>query len=334
MATEKTLAQPVQHRLPMTFDPDRLLDDLMALRDHQRQPQPGPYHNGEWTGISLHSAGGQPGAAPSFPSLKEYTFTPAIDRTPYFKEILSSLPFRLQVVRILSLPPGGRIGEHFDFFSNFQFGLVRLHVPIVTHPDVEFLIEGERCRWREGEFWYGDFSKPHSVSNGSDVTRVHLVIDSEINEPFLSMLPAAYVAEQAKKGITLASPEHKVQEEELRRYECRFDIPGTIMPFLVLGRLEDLIKGSSAQVVCVESRLLVLIDGVERFFLRSLGEGRFGFVGLSDGCFLEFEVREDRVAGISFVIRGVQRDLVRARLGIAKGEPVAEQRVPLRVCEG
>ena len=328
-----TAAKLLQHLLPISFDPARLLDDLTALSDQPRQPQPGPYHNGEWGGISLYSAGGSLSAAPSFPSLHDYAFTPAAERTPYLREILSDLPLRLQVVRLLSLPPGGTIGEHFDFFANFQFGLVRLHVPIVTHPEVEFVIAGERCRWREGEFWYGDFSQPHSVCNRSDVTRVHMVIDCEVNRSLLEMLPEAYVADQTRMGVTLASPEYELPEEELRQYECRLRIPGTILPFLVLGKLQDLIKGCSAEIVCVDSRLPVLIDGTERFFLRPLGDGRFGFLGLSNGCFLEFEVGEDGVARAEFVIRGVQRDLVRARLGIAKGERLAEQRVALDVLQ-
>ena len=109
----------------------------------------------------------------------------------------------LAAVRILTLPPGGHIKEHFDYHTNFQYGLLRLHIAIVTHPDVEFVIGGERVSFMPGELWFGDFSMTHSVENKSDVTRVHLVIDVQINDFVLSMFPDEYVAGRRAEGIAI-----------------------------------------------------------------------------------------------------------------------------------
>ena len=174
-------------RLPRTYDAERLQQDLQVLRDVQSAPQPGPYHAGEWTGIALHSMGGKDSVFPSAAGMDRYQETENLKRAPYFKYVLDDLKCPKEVVRILFLPPGGHIKDHFDFHTSFQFGLLRLHVPIVTHPDVIFLIDGQRVTWKAGELWYGDFSKVHSIKNDSPVVRVHMVIDVQINDFVLGL---------------------------------------------------------------------------------------------------------------------------------------------------
>ena len=146
-------------KLPRTYDVELLRQDLQTLRDVQGAPQPGPYHAGEWTGIALHSMGGKDSVFPSAAGMDRYQETDNLKRAPYFKYVLDDLKCPKEVVRILFLPPGGHIKDHFDFHTSFQFGLLRLHIPIVTHPDVVFLIAGQRMVWSPGELWFGDFSK-------------------------------------------------------------------------------------------------------------------------------------------------------------------------------
>ena len=50
---------PVSVRLPRRYDVELLKRDLEALCEVRRAAQPGPYHQGEWTGIALHSMGGK-----------------------------------------------------------------------------------------------------------------------------------------------------------------------------------------------------------------------------------------------------------------------------------
>src|SRR5205823_4883884 len=158
-------------RLPRTYDVDLLLRGFRALSDVPTAPQPGPYHKGEWTGIALYSMGGKDSVFPSSPGMDRYQETEQLRRAPYFKQILDELESPKEVVRILFLPPGGHIKDHFDFHTSFQFGLLRLHIPIVTHPDVAFIIDGQRMDWKAGELWYGDFSRVHSVKNDSQIVR-------------------------------------------------------------------------------------------------------------------------------------------------------------------
>src|SRR5450755_4690071 len=143
MTTMATMTSDAAVRLPITYDVDLLLRDLQVLRDVPTAPQPGPYHKGEWTGIALHSMGGKDSVFPSSPGMDRYQETDSLRQTPYFKQILDELQCPKEVVRILFLPPGGHIKDHFDFHTSFQFGLVRLHIPILTDPGVAFIIDGQ-----------------------------------------------------------------------------------------------------------------------------------------------------------------------------------------------
>src|SRR5215469_838795 len=196
--------EPVAIRLPQTYDVARLISDLRVLDQGKATEQPGPYHQGEWKGIALHAMGGKQSVFPSAAGTDHYRETDELRRTPYFQKILHDLKCPKGVVRILFLPPGGHIKDHFDFHTSFQFGLLRLHIPIITHPDVVFLIDGERVWWRAGELWYGDFSKVHSVKNNSPAVRVHMVIDVQINDFVLSLFPEDFVERRRAEGISLS----------------------------------------------------------------------------------------------------------------------------------
>jgi hypothetical protein len=61
-------------------------------------------------------------------------------------------------------------------------GDVRLHIPVVTNPSVEFYLAGRRVPMQAGECWYLDLSLPHRVQNLGASERVHLVIDCVLND--------------------------------------------------------------------------------------------------------------------------------------------------------
>lgn len=313
-------------KLPFEFDPDRLAEDVDSLETFARESQPGPYHKGEWTGLAIHASGGIQSAAPGFPSMEPYAFTPEADYAPYLKSILEGLDFSLEVVRALWLPPGGQIGRHYDFDINFQFGLCRLHIPMRTNADVSFLIAGKRVEMRVGEFWYGDFAQPHEVINRGPTARVHAVLDVEINQALLSLLPEAIVAEQAQEGSISIRRGAASAVEDLKACEGDFFVPRTVLPFLKLGRLAEMAAGAKAQVRADDEGLVLMLDGTPHCRLDPLAAGVFGIRGMPPGCRLLIDPRE-RGARFTLMIRGVQKDLVAARLGVASGERLAEQKI-------
>ena len=324
--------EPVAIRLPRAYDVARLVSDLNVLRDVSSAPQPGPYHKGEWTGIALHAIGGRDSVFPSSPGLDQYRETENLRRTPYFKSVLDDLKCPKEVVRILFLPPGGHIKNHFDFHTSFQFGLLRLHVPIVTHPDVTFIIDGERVTMGVGELWYGDFSKVHSVKNDSPVVRVHMVIDVQINDFLLGLFPEDYVARRRAEGISMTKSSIPAAESELRQFICDFRIPGELMPMFVIGKpLSELTKGAVAGVRVLDGKLTVLINNEPCFHLERISKDTFSIAGLPPGITLQFAREDNDVQQVVLDMKGLPKDLYSARLGMFVGPSIGERRVSLSV---
>ena len=321
-------------RLPRIYDVERLQRDLQTLQEVRRAPQPGPYHQGEWTGIALYSMGGKQSTFPSAAGTDHYQETEELKQAPYFRQILRELECPKEVVRILFLPPEGHIKDHFDFHTSFQFGLLRLHIPIVTHPDVLFVIDGQRVDMKPGELWYGDFSKVHSVKNNSPVARVHMVIDVQINDFVLSLFPEDFIARRRTEGISITTEPIPASETELRRFACDFRIPGEFMPMFVIGKpLTTLVKGAAAAVRLIDGKLTVLIDGQPAFRLERLSDDIFSISGLPPGMTLQLKQENHVVKDVVLHMKGLPKDLYSARLGILRGPMINEQSVSLPVIQ-
>ena len=319
-------------RLPRTYSVDLLERDLQTLRGVPTAPQPGPYHKGEWTGIALYSMGGKDSVFPSAPGMDRYQETESVRRTPYFKKILDDLECPKEVVRLLFLPPGGHIKDHFDFHTNFQFGLLRLHIPILTHPDVIFTIDGQRMNWKAGELWYGDFSRVHSVLNNSQIVRVHMVIDVQINDFVLGLFPADFVERRRAEGISMTHQPLPASEAELRRFICDFRIPGELMPMFVIGKpLSTLTKGAVASVRLMGGELIISINNEPAFRLERISDDAFSISGLPPGITLQFQERDHAVREVALNLKGLPKDLYSARLGMLQGSPISQRRVALPV---
>jgi hypothetical protein len=298
-------------------DVERLQRDYHAVSSRMvAERQPGPHHDGDWQGISLHSQGGQPGAKSGCAGVEPYRATAVLQYAAYFREILQT-PWPKQVVRLLSLPPGGVIRSHFDYDTNLQYGLIRLHIPIFTHPAVEFFIDEHRCNWRPGELWYGDFTRPHRVANASPITRIHLVMDVEITDELLRLFPPDFVEQSERSGISKYRAPVALRPDELKTYECDCHIPASVTPILTFGvSLSKCRNGAPATLRATQdSDLEVRLWGKPAFRLQPLGEDRFGIMGLPAGCYMTFKRSGPAVSALTLTLKGVPRDLYAARLG-------------------
>ncbi len=64
---------------------------------------------------------------------------------------------------------------------SYEDGIARFHVPIVTNPQVEFLLDRKIVEMKEGEVWYLNLNLLHSVINYGSIVRVRLVFDCVVN---------------------------------------------------------------------------------------------------------------------------------------------------------
>jgi hypothetical protein len=176
---------PDRLRLPLSFDPDRLARDLAQLssREWIRHYVPQNY-DGDWSIVPLRSPAGETHPVRMInadPTARAFVDTPLLQGCGYFPQVLAAFQCPLRVVRLMRLTPGSRIKEHSDLDLSFEDGVVRIHVPVATNPDVEFYLNGARVVLEAGSAWYLRLSDPHRVFNGGSADRVHLVIDANVN---------------------------------------------------------------------------------------------------------------------------------------------------------
>jgi len=82
-------------------------------------------------------------------------------------------PVRILLARLC---PGGNIPAHMDRIFSLAHAH-RVHVPVVTHEDVKFVIDGRRQPMREGEIWEINNRRAHQVENASPIYRIHMIVD-------------------------------------------------------------------------------------------------------------------------------------------------------------
>lgn len=138
----------------------------------------------------------------SDPSCEKFTDTPFLKEGAYFQQVLASFPFELHAVRLMALSPGSRIKEHKDHDLSLEDGTIRLHIPVRTSESVEFLLNGSRVHMAEGECWYLRLSDSHSVYNGSQISRVHMVIDAPVNKAVIAYLNSQIDSKQLSNNKT------------------------------------------------------------------------------------------------------------------------------------
>ncbi len=174
----------------MSFDPALLKRDLAAIENGEWVPHFNQrYYEGDWSGVSLRSVGGKADVLyPNHISEEPYLDTEMLARAPYVREVLDRIQCEKESVRFLRLAAGAKIKEHRDYFIGIEDGVVRLHLPVITNPLIEFYLDNERVDMLEGELWYLDFGLKHRVENNSDQDRIHLVLDCKVNDWLLDLL--------------------------------------------------------------------------------------------------------------------------------------------------
>lgn len=182
-------------------------------------------YTGNWSAIPLRSPGGNPGISfAETMGIAGFEDTLILDELPGFRKILAAFPFQLLSARLLKLARGAVIKEHRDIDLAYEEGEIRLHIPIITHPEVEFWLDGDRLQMSEGECWYINANLPHHLSNPSPVDRIHLVVDALVDEKVKKLFDNvpdthkslkevnkhAYLAETIKS--LMESPDPQMQE--------------------------------------------------------------------------------------------------------------------------
>jgi hypothetical protein len=208
-------------KLPYLFDVGLLQQDVNHLSNSKWLAHYQTKHyEGEWSAIPLRSVSGNADSIIVSPTENaQYADTIFLQQCPYIQTILSYFKCPLQAVRLLKLNAGAIIKEHNDAELCFEKGEIRLHIPVITHTDVEFYLQDERMIINEGECWYMNFNLPHRITNNSPVNRIHLVIDALVNNWVKETFNDSSIT--IKKEIEVAENNYSIDQKKEMIYQFR-----------------------------------------------------------------------------------------------------------------
>ncbi len=158
-------------RLPVRFDAERLRSEVEALPASAWSRHP-KEHAGN-TAARLITAGGGDNDGVS----GEMKPTVALGACPYVRQVLASFDTVWSRSRFMRIEGGACVPPHSDINYHW-FHRVRLHVPVITRPEVRFHCGDESVHMAAGEAWVFDNWREHRVENPAPEARVHLVADT------------------------------------------------------------------------------------------------------------------------------------------------------------
>jgi hypothetical protein len=163
-------------RLPFAFEAARLAAEVAALPGEAWVPHPNAIPGNEAVRlVTTHGGHTDDTLAPMAPT--EY-----LRGSPYIMEVMATIGGVWGRSRLMRLAPGAVVPPHVDTHYYWRTH-IRIHVPITTTPDVLFTCARQTIHMAAGECWIFNTFRHHSVRNGSDRSRVHLVLDAVESEP-------------------------------------------------------------------------------------------------------------------------------------------------------
>ena len=158
-------------KLPVRFCGDTLAREISVLPAHAWMPHPQKFDGN--IAVPLVS----PGGGQVHQSFGPMAPTEWLRRCPYILEIMEVLDATWGRSRLMGLEAGAVVPEHVDIHYYWRTHL-RIHIPVITNPQVDFTAAGETIHMPAGDCYILDSFYRHSVKNGGAETRVHLVLDT------------------------------------------------------------------------------------------------------------------------------------------------------------
>ncbi|HZX18693.1 MAG TPA: aspartyl/asparaginyl beta-hydroxylase domain-containing protein [Pseudomonas sp.] len=204
------MTRPAFSRLPLPVDLPLLLQALAAIEHDRWQGHfNSAYYSGDWSGVALITP------ADALTELSPGRGQP-MHRAPWsadarWCQALCDWPLHIVSARLLRLGPGGRIHEHRDYDLGGPDADLRLHIPLLSPPGVDFWLDEQRIPMTAGECWFLDLSRPHRVDNRGTQVRIHLVLDCR-QEPWL--------LQQITDGLACTPAARHAQSDFVRFQRC------------------------------------------------------------------------------------------------------------------
>ncbi len=168
-------------QLPLAFDTERMADEVLALPESAWQAHPTGYAGNR--AVPLVSVRGEPNDLFAGPMAA----TPWLKQSPYLCQVLASFQTVFGRSRLMGLAGGSEVPLHSDVNYHW-YSRVRIHIPVITFPEVRFYCHDQAIHMAAGEAWVFDNWKMHRVVNPTAHFRVHLVADTVGSSLFWNMI--------------------------------------------------------------------------------------------------------------------------------------------------
>jgi hypothetical protein len=173
------------YRLPLRLDIERLRAEVQQFEWFEWVPyrfMPRGYQF-----IDLISPFGMPMEHMGAPFLP----TGNLDRCPYIKQVLASLPGVYYGAHLRWLGPGSHVDGHWDG-RFYCINRPRIHIPIVSSDRAIFTIRDQGVHMGVGEVWVIDRFSYHVAGNAGETDRIHLTMDLTPDMEFFDLLAGAH----------------------------------------------------------------------------------------------------------------------------------------------
>lgn len=169
------------YKFPFRFDVERLRAEVEAFPEEVWLRHPEAFKGN--SALPLITTNGVPGdrfEPPMAPT--EYLLS-----SPYLQQVMARFKTLLGRSRLMRLEPGDGVPLHFDQ-QYYWRSHTRVHIPIVTHPDVKFVCGDTAVHMAAGEAWTFDNWRMHTVINEKTTRRIHLTFDTYGSSAFWGMV--------------------------------------------------------------------------------------------------------------------------------------------------
>ncbi|MDC8011308.1 aspartyl/asparaginyl beta-hydroxylase domain-containing protein [Tahibacter soli] len=174
-------------QLPLSFDAAALAAEIEQLGESAWRPHPQGFAGN--SAVPLIAVGGDPGDDAVRGPMRP---TPHLARLPYLRQVLASFGATLGRSRLMRLSGQAEVTPHVDI-DYYWREHIRVHVPIVTQPEVRFHCGDSDLHMAAGECWIFDTWRRHKVVNSDTRARIHLVADTVGGPGFWPLVSAGRV---------------------------------------------------------------------------------------------------------------------------------------------
>ncbi len=225
------------YRLPVHFDVEQLRAEVDALPADAWSRHPNEYEgNTAARLITVHGTQNDRVAG-------EMQATPALLASPYLQQVLASFGTVWSRSRLMRIEGRGSVPLHSDMNYHW-FYRVRVHIPIVTRPEVRFFCADQDVHMAAGEAWIFDNWRQHKVLNPASDARIHLVADTTGTSAFWRLVGQGQTEnfEQPNPGARLVAYDPSARPKLLiERFNVAPRMPPAEVERLAFDLLTDIV---------------------------------------------------------------------------------------------